>query len=1174
MRFFSFVSLITGLVVAFGVVTSLYLPEFSPVQPASAAATGELSRQGYCRFPTINGNQIVFCSEDDLWTVSADGGTARRLTAGKGVSSLPRFSPDGKLIAFICTEEGNPEVYVIPSDGGVAKRLTHLGSGQVTLSGWTPDGREILFATNVRSAFGKEAQLYSVPASGGTVRPLNLGDAMTVSLSSTGAVALGRNNLDPARWKRYHGGTAGELWIGSSLSGDFKPLISLKGNLVWPQWVGDRVFFLSDHEGVGNIYSCKPDGSNLRRHTNEVQYFARFPSTDGKRIVYTAGASVLVLDPASGKTTRVNIVAPSNLTQAKRKFVDSGEFLQDFCLNPRGDSAGLIVRGHPYTMPLFEGAVVDHGVGSKVRYEKMQYLPDGDKFVVVADTPGYQQIELHKVSESAKPEVLTSEDLGRIISLRVAPAKNRLAFSNQKHDLYILDYDNKKLQKVDHSPAERVGDIAWSPDGRWLAYNYAETDSCGIIKIADAETGKTHDVTSAVRVDYSPGFDPDGKYLYFLSQRDYHPVRDEAQFGWSFPMANRPFLVTLRKDEPSPLVPRVRPFIKDKEKEDAEGKPGEKADDKTANKSDSSDKHGNASGNLKRDGAGKEKSKADDKTAKKIVDVKIDFDGISGRILALPVEQGNYEQLEALPKGKVIYTRIPVKPVSPNADWLSDGGRKGVLASYDFDEQKESVVEKDVDEIALAPDHQTLLLKSKGKLKVIDAGKKADEGSKKESSQEPGRESGWMDLHRIKVLVEPTVEWQQMFREAWRLQKENFWAADMSKVDWDLVLKRYEALLPLVRTRSELSDLIWEMQGELGTSHAYEFLGDYEPPKSYRRGFLGADLSYDEAAKGYKIDKIFRGDSWEADADSPLAEPGLNIHEGDVIMAVGGQSVSQDLSVDELLLDQAGQRVQLTILPASSGSGSPEKKSEKVRQVVVKTLKSESNLRYRNWVESNRKLVHELSGGKLGYLHIPDMGVHGFSEFHRGFLAEYRYPGLVVDVRYNGGGSVSPLLLEKLLRKRIGYDVSRWGLPEPYPKESIGGPLVAVTNQFAGSDGDIFSHAFKTYKLGPLIGKRTWGGVVGISANRRLVDGTVTTQPEYAFWFSDVGWNVENYGVDPDEVVEITPQDFRDHKDPQLRRAVDLALASLKEKPFKLPDFEQRPAKTIPTTLPSTTTEE
>jgi len=1063
-------------------------------------------------------------------------------------------------VAFVNNEDGNPEIYVMPSDAGSARRVTHLGAGSITISGWSPDGKDVLFSSSVRAPFNKAAELYAVRADGGMPRPLKLGDAQTVSISSSGAVVIGRNNLDPARWKRYHGGTAGELWIGPSLNGNFKPLISLKGNLVWPQWIGDRIFFLSDHEGVGNIYSVKADGSDLKRHSKQTEYYARFPATDGKLLVYSAGAKLDVVDPAAGTVKELNVQTPSNLTQARRKFVESRDYLQEFEMHPKGHSVGLIVRGQPFTMPLFEGAVVDHGVGSKERYEQFHWLPDGKRFVVVTDAAGYHQIELHHLDASSPPEILTTGDIGRVISLNVSPAKHRLAFTNQRHELYVLDYASKDLRLIDKSPADRIHDIAWSPDGRWVAYPYAETESAGIIRIADAQDGTKHNITEELRSDSSPCFDPEGKYLYFVSLRDYQPVRDEAQFDYSFPLAGRPFLVTLRKDVPSPLVPRIRPFIKEKDEKDKD-KDKDKPKEQTT---------------MDNNGVTEKKAPAE----KKIADVKIDFDGISGRILALPVEQGIYSQLTALKKGKLLYLRYPLKTISPLAP--STDEKSGTLLSFDFDELKENSLESDVESFDLGADFETLVYRSKKNLHVIDATKKGDDsGAKKNATQDPGRESGYIDLARIKLLVEPEKEWLQMYREAWRLQKEDFWVEDMSKVDWELVRKRYEALIPYVRTRTELSDLIWEMQGELGTSHAYESMGDYEPTRSYRRGFLGADLSWDETQHGYRIDRILRGDSWEPEVDSPLAEPGLNLHEGDFITAVGGHVVSEDLSVDELLVDQSGQRVQLTIhstaqdAPSASavesGSVAPTgvvAAKPRDRQVVVRTLKSERELRYRNWVEANRKVVHDLSKGQLGYVHIPDMGVRGFSEFHRGYLAEKRFPGLVVDVRYNGGGNVSALLLEKLLRKRIAYGVPRYGLPEAYPYESVGGPLVALTNQFAGSDGDIFSHAFKQYKLGPLVGKRTWGGVIGISSSRKLVDGTLTTQPEFAFWFSDVGWNLENYGVDPDIQVEVTPQDSRANKDPQLEKAVELGLSALQEKPFRLPDFTKRPAKVLPTSLP------
>jgi tricorn protease len=1103
-------------------VISLGFNLFQP-QPATAVMGAgpapAFNEQGYYQQPTIHDDRVIFCCEDDLWTVSASGGTARRLTASKGRCYLPRFSPDGKQVAFACTEDGNPEVYVMSSEGGSARRLTSLGGSRLDVCGWTPDGKSVLFVSNAEASVRGASYAYTVDAEGGEARKLKLGELATISMSPQGAVAIGRNYTDPARWKRYRGGTAGELWIGKSESGDFKPLIHLNGNLVWPLLVHDRVFFLSDHEGIGNIYSCDRDGGHLNRVTHLTDFYCRYPSTDGQRIVFTAGARIHVVDTDHGSEHAIDVLVPSNPTQLKRKFVEARDYLEEFTLHPKGHSIFIVARGQPFTMPLWEGAVLNHGQGSKVRYQHPSWFDDGERFALVSDKPGYEQIEVRKLDESEDPTVLTNKDLGHIIDLKVAPGGSTIAFSNHSHDVYLLDVATKQLRKIDHSPCEEVTDLSWSADGRWLAYSSAPHENMRIIRIAKRENAEVHDVTTPVRWDWSPVFDPQGKYLYFLSTRDYNPVSDDTQFDLSFPMATRPFLVTLRKDVPSPLVPQIRPFVKPKDED--------------------KDKGANAN--------------------KKTQPVEIDFDGINQRILGLPIMPGIYDHIAAV-KDKVLYVRSPIKPRHPGPSWFEDESEPGTLFVFDFDDQKERTLEKEVENISLAGDHQTLVYRIKKRLRVIDATRKPDDEPKK-PKDDVGRDTGWLDLHRITVMVQPTDEWLQMLREAWRLQRQHFWDQLMSHVDWDLVRQRYETLLPRVRTRSELSDLIWEMQGELGTSHAYEFLGDYRQPDSYQRGFLGADLTYDSARKGYRITRILRGDSWDPDVDSPLTEPGLNIHEGDVIVAVSGQPVSDSLSVGDLLADRSGQRVSLTILP----SGKPD---QKTRQVAVRTLKSESRLRYRAWVEKNRRLVHELSHGQLGYIHIPDMQAVGFSEFHRGFLAEYDYPGLVVDVRYNGGGNVSQLLLQKLLRKRIGYGVPRWGRPEPYPQESVAGPIIAVINQFAGSDGDIFSHAFKQYKLGPTVGKRTWGGVIGINSHYHLVDGTLTTQPEWAFWFSDVGWQVENHGVDPDYMVEITPQDYRVDKDPQLDKAVELGLAALKSHPVVMPQFDNRPSKPLPSALP------
>jgi len=464
-------------------------------------------------------------------------------------------------------------------------------------------------------------------------------------------------------------------------------------------------------------------------------------------------------------------------------------------------------------------------------------------------------------------------------------------------------------------------------------------------------------------------------------------------------------------------------------------------------------------------------------------------------------------------------------------------------------------VATDVSEIALASDHHTLLYRSHDKVRAIDAlAELPDDHDEPKPPAEPGRKSGWIDLDRISVEIEPRDEWRQMYHEAWRLQTEHYWLEDMADIDWDRVRDRYEAVLPRVRSRAELSDLIWEMHGELGTSHAYEYGGDLREPPQYRRGFLGADYVYDDAVGGWRITQILRGDSWNPQSDSPLAEPGLNVRAGDVLAAIGGKKLDREFGPNQALVNAAGREVSIVIR-----SGSQE------RRITVKALASEQSLRYRAWVEAQRRYVHKATGDKIGYLHIPDMGPWGFSEFHRGYLSEFDRSGLIVDVRYNRGGHVSPLLLEKLARKRVGYDVARYSQkPFPYPPESVAGPLVALTNQFAGSDGDIFSHCFKLYKLGPLVGKRTWGGVVGINPYHRLVDGTITTQPEFSFWFKDVGWRVENYGTDPDYDVDIAPHHYREGKDPQLDFAIRLVLSAAENFHETYPDLATRTSLSLP----------
>jgi tricorn protease len=1072
--------------------------------------------QGYYRYPTIAGDRIVFVCEDDLWAVDASGGQATRLTISFGTCTHPRLSPDGQWIAFVSTDEGNPEVYLMPAAGGRPVRLTFLGGTQAAVSGWSEDSNEIYFVGNPSAWYEGETRPLAVGRDGGTPREIKLGHARAISFGPSGAVAVGRNAWDPARWKRYRGGTAGEIWVDANGSGEFAHLKLPDGNPTWPMWLGDRLYFLADHEGIGNIYSCAADGTDVTRHTHEADYYVRFPSSDGRRIVYSAGGRLSRYDRDTDDVLALDIETQSAEPQTVRRFEEASQSLEHFAPHPDGTSLAFVARGQAFAMPLFEGAVIHHGAGSRARGRLTEWLRDGKRFVCVTDVNGYEQIAIHRAKAAVEePKLITTGDIGRVTDLAASPTSDVVAFTNHRHELCVLDLDDGKVRVLDTSPAHRITGMAFSPDGRFIAYVWWPSHGTSIIRVVKVRSGKVHDVTSALRVDQSPAWDPDGQYLYFISTRDFNPVYDALQFDLSFPQASRPFVVTLRSDVASPFVQQPKPVHRDHDHDH---------------------------------------DRFDEKKVEKVADIDIDFDGIAGRVLGFPVEEGEYGQIVAA-RGRVLFTRFPVKGIKPSRREDREEDEHGALFAYEFENQRLVTIALECDEIRLGNDGRTLVYRFGDRLRAIDAlADLPEDGDDPKPATETGRKSGWIDIDRANVEIVPRDEWAQMYREAWRLQTEQFWVEDMSDIDWDRVYDRYKALLPRVRTRGELSDLIWEMHGELGTSHAYEYGGDYRQPPQYQRGFLGADLVWDDAREGYRIARIYRGDSWNREHDSPLAEPGLDVREGDAIVAIGGKRLSKSLSPGRQLVNTAKKDVSITL----------RGRKDEERTVLVKALESEAALRYRAWVDENRRIVHERTGGRVGYLHIPDMGPWGFSEFHRGYLSEFDRKGLIVDVRYNRGGHVSPLLLEKLARKRVGFDAPRYGAPVPYPPESVGGPIVAMTNQFAGSDGDIFSHCFKLYKLGPLVGKRTWGGVIGIDPYHHLVDGTLTTQPEYSFWFVDVGWRVENYGTDPDYDVDIAPHDYRDDKDPQIELALELMDRALENFVEVRPDMGTRPSLPLP----------
>jgi len=964
----------------------------------------------------------------------------------------------------------------------------------------------------VAQHFARIQKMYSVSITVSEPRELPYGVAHNISFGEKGVV-IGRSTAEPARWKRYRGGTVGQLWIDEKGTGDFYKLVgdneaklSINGNLASPLWIDDRIYFISDHEGIGNIYSCTLEGEDLKKHTQHSEYYVRNLKTDGKTIVYHAGGDIYKFQVSENQETTLAIDFFAPKAQLNRKFTNSANYLESYDLNNDGSRLTVVSRGKSFTLGNWEGPITQQGERSgSVRYRLSRWLNDDKRLVMASDEGGIDHIQIHSVDGNEAVVSIVDEAIGRAYDIKVSPKKDEILVSNHRHELLHINLVDKKITLIDRSESAPLSGFNWSPCGHWVTYGVSINRRITVIKICNVATGKKQQVTDSILYDAQPVFDPTGKYLYFLSSRVFNPVYDAMQFDLNFPKAMKPYLITLQKETLSPLVLQARAFRFDF---DERGKPPKL----------------------------------------EVEEIPIDFDGIQQRIIALPVEESEYHQIIAI-KDKVLYTTSGVEgALSPASKTNST-----TLKSFDLITLEESTIATKVNSFKLSQDNSSLVYKTEKRLRVVRAYREKEEKLSKDNAT--NRKSGWIDLSRIKLSIRPKAEWKQMFHEAWRLQRDFYWIENMSGIDWKRILNRYQPLIGRVASRSEFSDLVWEMQGELGTSHAYEMGGDYRPNSNYNVGVLGANVEYDKEHDAYRFTDIVKGDVWGGKNTAPLRRLGVNVEVGMLLLKVDGQRVNSEHTPNEWLVNLAGEEVQVTV--AESDGSNP-------RNIIVKTLGNDMMLRYRDWVEKNRAYVRKQSNGRLGYVHIPNMGAWGYAEFHRYFLTELDHDGLVVDVRFNGGGHVSQLLIEKLARRRLSFRPTRWMGESTYPSESIAGAVVALTNENAGSDGDIFSHVFKMMKLGKLIGKRTWGGVIGIWPRNYLVDGTVTTQPEFSSWFKDVGWNVENYGTDPDIEIDIPPQDYVASKDPQLDRAIEEVLKDLEANPPFEPTYDNKPNLKLP----------
>jgi len=1140
--------------------------------PASITVRPVSDDGAYLRFPTLHGDLVAFVAEDDVWLAPECGGRAWRLTADHAPAADARFSPDGSMIAFTSRRDGAPEAHVGGVDGGLARRLTYWGHGQTRVIGWTEDGR-VLAVTAAGEPFRSRTWAYAVPLDGGPAERLPYGPVSAVARGPGGATVLGRGQgrRDAASWKRYRGGDAPHLWIDRDGSGQFSRLLpELDGQLEDPGWVGDRVALLSDHEGWGNVYSCRPDGTDLLRHTDHGDAYARAATGDGRRMVYQCLGEVWLLDEltATAQPRRLDIRLAGPRTARSPQPIEAADELGEIATDHAGRASAVEVRGSVHWLTHRDGparALADQpGVRARLpRVLGTGTEPAGARVAWVTDADGDDAIEVGTAEGAQPPRRLAAGRLGRVLELAAAPDGGMLAVASHDGRVLLVDPGTGEVRTVDSSPHGDASGLAFSPDSRWLAWSHPGPSPLRQIRLvrpspAAAEPGATEPgatepgatepgatepsatepgaaepaaaehrgvepgvviAATALRfADTNPVFTVDGKHLAFLSARTFDPIYDEHVFDMSFPAAIRPHLLPLAATTPSPFHP------------DPSGRPAPSTEPPADTGAPAADAP---------------------------PQVVVDVEGLDQRAVPVPVPAGRYFGLQAARDG-LLWLQAPLVGVlGSDRSGGDDDKRRPRLQRYDFRKRRLLTLAECVDSATVTGDGRWAVLRDGHAMRLVPADRRVDP-----SGDDDAESTVDVDLSRLRLVIDPAAEWRQMFDEAGRLMRDHFWVADFAGVDWTAVLARYRPVVERVGSRDDLSDLLWEVQGELGTSHAYE-LPPERPVDSVRRiGHLGADLARDEDGS-WRVARVVPGESSAPAARSPLVAPGVAVRAGDVIVAVDGRPVDPATGPAALLVGAAGGTVELTVRRDGDGD---------VRRVVVEPLPDEQPLRYHAWVAGRRAAVHAASDGRVGYLHIPDMMAEGWAQLHRDLHLEVAREALIVDVRDNRGGHVSELVVEKLARSVRGWDVVRHGTPQPYPTNAPRGPLVAVTNEFAGSDGDIVTAVFRLLGLGPVVGMRTWGGVIGIDMRYQLVDGTTVTQPRYSFWFNGLGWSVENHGVDPDVEVPITPQDWAAGADPQLDTAVRLALEALQVHPAATPpDPASRPSRTPPTLPPRST---
>jgi tricorn protease len=1095
-----------------------------PLSFASAQKLPETTR--LLRFPATNGDQIVFCYAGELYTVPKEGGVARRLTSGPGYSSFPRFSADGKQLAFTSQYDGNTEVYVMPGDGGVPKRLTtsatlgrddisdRMGPNNLVVT-WENKRPFVVFRSRMRSFDSFVGELYTVGLDAELPQQLPVPRGGFASFSPDDSkMAFNRIFREFRTWKHYRGGMADDVWIYDFKTGATENLTNDPAQDICPMWGPDNhIYFVSDRDGRMNLFSIELASKETKQLTTFKDFDIKFPSIGKGAIVFEQAGYIWRYDLGSGQCAPVPIEIKEDLASGRSALVDASKHIESVSLAPDGQRVIAVARADLFSVPAKDGTPRNLTKTSDAHERDAVWSPDGKWIAYNSDATGENELYVRAQDGKGQPQQLTKGADTYYYGMVWSPDSKKLLWSDRLQRLRYVDVASKAVTQVDQDKYGEVGSYDWSPDSQWIAWSRPEDNGLSKVYLYSSASKKTVPVTDDW---YSAGqskFSDDGKYLLFTSSRDFKPIFGEEDFADVYRDMERIYLVTLAKDTESPLAPRS----------DEVGKAEKKGKDAEEKKSDDSTK--------KKDGK-------DEK--KKPVVVKVDPDGLGNRIDAFSITPGNYSDLRMV-DDRLFYLRRTV--ADDKDDDNEDGGdrdRNAHLCVYSLEDRKETVL-GDVNSYEITADGKKMLVKIKKDYAIIDLPKEKLETKDHE-----------LKLTGLDMQLDRHAEWNQIYFEAWRQMRDFFYSPTMNGVDWKAMRDKYAALLPFVNHRNDLTYLIGELIGELNNGHAYVAGGERPETPRIKLGLLGAELSRDAATRAYRIDRILPGENWEDDTKSPLTAIGLNVKAGDYILAINGTPVASLPNLYDALIGTAGKQVILRVNSQPNDQGA--------RDITVVPIDDESPLYYLAWVRKNIDYVNKKTGDQVGYVHIPDMGQPGLNQFTKLYFPQIRKKGLIVDVRGNGGGFVSPLVIDRLRRALVMVEMSRNGVARTDPPNTFLGPMVTLINEFSASDGDIFPFRFKSLGLGKLIGKRTWGGVIGIRNPLPLADGGQLFKPEFAPYSKEgKGWIIESHGVDPDIVVDNDPaKEFRG-EDQQLDRGIEEVQAEMKTKGYELPPIPPFP---------------